>query len=127
MHIHSRSQMNTPLPSPSGEIVYELVGASPASGNARLQSLAVIVLPQGKCSSRHYHKHSEETYYILKGQARMNVDEREFVLNPGQALLIEAGEMHQIFCAGDEANGQTLEFLAICSPAWSPDDSFEVA
>jgi mannose-6-phosphate isomerase-like protein (cupin superfamily) len=126
MYINSKNQITSPLKSPTGEIIYELIGAAPISGNARLHSLAVIVLPPGKCSSRHYHKHAEETYYILKGQARMKVDELEFVLNPGQALLIEAGEVHQIFCDGDETGQQPLEFLAICAPAWSPDDSFEV-
>jgi mannose-6-phosphate isomerase-like protein (cupin superfamily) len=123
MFIQSKDQILNPLAQPLGERVFELVGSSPRSGNARLHSLAHILIPPGKSSARHYHKVSEETYYILAGQGRIVVDERETTLSPGQACLIVAPEVHQIFNDGEG----DLEFLAVCAPAWSAEDSFPAA
>jgi mannose-6-phosphate isomerase-like protein (cupin superfamily) len=120
MFIHSKDQISRPLVQPLGERVFELVGSLPDSGSARLHSLAHILIPPGKSSASHFHKHAEETYYILAGQARMIVDGQEYTLTPGQACLICAPEVHQIFNDGSV----DLEFLAVCAPAWTPEDSF---
>jgi mannose-6-phosphate isomerase-like protein (cupin superfamily) len=123
MFIQSKDQILNPLTQPLGETVFELIGNSPRSGEACLHSLAHIIIPPGKSSARHYHQTSEETYYILSGHGRMVVDGKEFRLQPGQACLIVAPEVHQIFNDGEI----DLEFLAICAPAWSPADSFPAA
>jgi mannose-6-phosphate isomerase-like protein (cupin superfamily) len=120
MHIRTVQDIQQPLTAPWGEVVYELVGAAPASGQAALHSLAHIIIPPGKSSQVHYHKVSEETYYILSGTARMVIDGREITLVPAQACLIQPGERHQIFNPGES----NLEFLAVCAPAWSPQDSY---
>lgn len=120
MFINSKDNITQPLTQPLGETVFELVGSAARSGNARLHSLAHILIPPGNSSSAHYHKVAEETYYILSGRGRMLVDGQEYSLSPGQACLIRAPEMHQIFNAGEV----DLEFLAVCAPAWTPDDSF---
>ncbi len=110
----------TPLRSAHGEVVYELFGRAAEHGGATRHSLAHIVLPPGKASLRHYHKVSEESYYILRGQGRMVIDGQEHTLSPAQAMLILPGQRHQIFNDGEEE----LEFLAICAPAWYPEDSY---
>ena len=120
MHTRTRQDIRQPLESPWGEVVYELVGAAPASGNTTLHSLAHIIIPPGKSSLNHYHKIGEESYYILSGWGRMVIDHHELILTPAQACLIQPGEWHQIINPG-EVN---LEFLAICAPAWSPGDSY---
>src|SRR5207244_1711928 len=83
-------------------------------------SLALVVIPPGKSSDAHYHKASEETYYILKGVGLMIVDKQQFRLQPGQACLINPFEIHRIFNDGDD----DLEFLAVSAPAWISSDSF---
>ena len=82
----------------------------------------MVIIPPGKSSAPHFHKESEETYYVLSGEGWMQISEEEFSLTPGQACLIEPGEIHQIKNLGEK----DLEFLAICAPAWIPEDSFEV-
>ena len=81
--------------------------------------MALVAVPPGKSSDRHYHLVSEETYFLLRGEARMVVDDVEFRLDAGQACLIQPREQHQIWNAGEDE----LEFIAICVPAWVPDDS----
>ena len=116
----TQKNLTTPLRSSHGEVVYELFGRAAEHGGATRHSLAHIVLSPGKASLRHYHKVSEESYYILRGQGRMVVDWKEHTLTPAQAMLILPGQRHQIFNDGEEE----LEFLAICAPAWYPEDSY---
>lgn len=119
MRVASKADIQDPLRSPTGEIVYELIGASGATGRAEKHSVAHIIIPPAQSSARHHHLVSEETYYILRGTARMVIDDRTFRLLPGQACFIVPGEHHQIFNDGDE----DLEFIAVCAPPWMPDDS----
>jgi mannose-6-phosphate isomerase-like protein (cupin superfamily) len=57
---------------------------------------------------------------ILSGLASMQIDQAQFELDAGEAVLIEPLEVHQISNPGNEA----LTFLAVCVPAWHPGDSF---
>ncbi len=119
MHISSIQDTGEPLHAPSGEIIYELVGASEATGGSKTHSVAVVIIPPGKSSDAHYHLVSEETYYILRGAARMVIDGHSFALRPGQVCLIRPGERHQIFNLG----GEDLQFIAVCAPPWQAGDS----
>ena len=122
MRLVSKKEIKNALTTPQGEIIFELIGKQELSGGTSKHSLAQITILPGYSSALHYHKNSEETYYILKGEGWMRIDQREISLQPGQACLIEPGEQHQIINQGKN----DLEFLAICAPAWVPEDSFEV-
>lgn len=118
MPVHIRHKDDcTPLISPHGEIVYELMGN--AVGGAHQHSLAHIELPPGKASLKHFHPEAEESYAILSGTARIEIDGTTYTLTPGQAVAITPGMIHQIFNDGPD----TLHFLAVCAPAWTPDNS----
>ena len=100
-----------------GEIVYELLGA--AVGNSDKHSLAQIVIPPGKASRKHYHPVAEESYYILSGTARLEVDGVTSTLGPGDSVLLVPLQVHQISNAGED----NVVLLAVCVPAWTPDNS----
>lgn len=100
-----------------GEIVRELSGN--AAGGSQAHSLAQIVIPPGKASLKHYHPVAEESYYILSGSARMEVDGQSTTLGHGDAVAIAPPSVHQIFNVGEV----DLVFLAVCAPAWTPDIS----
>ncbi len=116
MHIQNARSV-TPMESAHGEVVYELIGA--AVGGTRAYSLAQIVLPPGRASRKHYHPAAEESYHILSGTARLEVDGQSAALGPGDSIAILPNQVHQIFNAGHDG----LIFLAICVPAWTPDNS----
>ncbi|MBQ2959865.1 MAG: cupin domain-containing protein [Oscillospiraceae bacterium] len=119
MRLTRKEQIDKPFRSPTGERVYEMLGAPKHIGGANYHSFSHVVIPAG-CSSRlHYHPIAEETYYILSGEGRMLVDDKELKLLPGDALLIHTLEKHQIFNDTDA----DLEFIAVCAPAWTPDNS----
>ncbi len=106
-----------PLVSPHGEIVYELTGR--AAGGATQHSVAHIELPPGKASLKHFHPVAEESYTILSGKGRIVIDGETYPLTPGQCVAIQPPSVHQIFNDGPES----LHFLAVCAPAWTPDNS----
>ena len=119
MWVVGKDDVKEPLETPAGELIYELIGASERSGAATKHSVADIVIPPGKSSDPHFHLESEETYYILRGKARMVIDGKEFQLEEGQACLIQPLERHQIW--NDQVDD--LQFIAVCAPAWNADDS----
>lgn len=120
MKVADPSLVVDPLVTPSGEIIAEMIGKT--LGDEVNHSLARIVIPIGKSSNQHYHKVTEETYFILKGEAEMLVNGKDFKLIPGQACYLAPGDVHRIWNEGEA----DLVFLAFCAPAWVPDNSFEV-
>jgi mannose-6-phosphate isomerase-like protein (cupin superfamily) len=120
MRVVSQQDITTPVQNPKGELIYEMFGRQPSLGGTTLHSFVYVIIPPGKASSMHYHKMSEETYYVLKGTATMIVNDNTFALSPGEACLIMPMERHKVSNIGDV----DLEFLAVCAPAWTPDDSF---
>jgi mannose-6-phosphate isomerase-like protein (cupin superfamily) len=82
------------------------------------QSLAEASLPPGNATERHYHKLSEEFYFILEGSGQMEIDGETQEVGVGDAILIPAGAWHQI-------TAQTgLRFLCCCAPAYAHEDTY---
>ena len=107
------------LHNPDGESIQEVLGM--VAGQVTSHSLAQITIAPGKASSPHFHEHSEESYFILSGEASLEIDHQKISLLPGEAILIEPYEVHKI----SNQSNQDLVFIAVCVPAWSPDDSFD--
>ncbi|MEM7345817.1 MAG: hypothetical protein AAF485_16360, partial [Chloroflexota bacterium] len=62
-----------------GEKIYLMIGKGyDEEGVTNNHSVGLIVMPKCEWSRPHYHKVTEETYYIISGQARMIVDGKEF-------------------------------------------------
>jgi mannose-6-phosphate isomerase-like protein (cupin superfamily) len=82
------------------------------------QSLAEASVPAGGATERHYHKLSEEFYFILEGSGVMEVDGAERQVGPGDAILIPPGAWHQI-----RAAAAPLRLLCCCAPPYSHEDT----
>lgn len=85
------------------------------------QSLAEASLPPGGATQRHYHRISEEFYYILEGRGTMEIDGEAREVGPGDAILIPAGAWHQI---RSQKEGDSLRFLCCCAPPYAHDDTY---
>jgi mannose-6-phosphate isomerase-like protein (cupin superfamily) len=107
----------SPLNTDHGEIVYELLGA--AAGNSRVHSLAQISIPPGRGSRKHFHPVAEESYYILAGEAHLELEGETATLTAGDSIVILSKQVHQVTNRGDK----DLVLLAVCVPAWTPDNS----
>ena len=82
------------------------------------QSLAEATLPPGVRTQRHYHKLSEEIYFILEGRGWMELDGETREVGPGDAILIPPEAWHTIMAA------ETLRFLCCCAPPYSHEDTY---
>ncbi|MFO1486420.1 MAG: cupin domain-containing protein [Verrucomicrobiaceae bacterium] len=82
------------------------------------QSLAEATVPVGRPTERHYHKLSEEFYFILEGQGTMEIDGETRAVGPGDAILIPPGAWHQITAT------QPLRFFCCCAPPYSHEDTY---
>jgi mannose-6-phosphate isomerase-like protein (cupin superfamily) len=84
------------------------------------QSLAEATLEPDQATERHYHRASEEIYFVVKGSGRLEVDGEERMVRPGDAVLIPPGAWHSL-----ENNGTSeLRILCCCAPPYSHDDTF---
>ena len=84
------------------------------------QSLAEATLEPDQATERHYHRASEEIYFVLKGSGRMEVDDDTRMIRPGDAVLIPPGAWHSL----DNNGSSELRILCCCSPPYSHDDTF---
>ena len=82
------------------------------------QSLAEATIAMGNATERHYHKVSEEFYFLLEGEGVMELDGETRVMQSGDAVVIPAGAWHQITATSD------LRFLCCCAPPYSHEDTY---
>jgi len=88
----------------------------------REQSLAEARLPPGAKTTAHYHRRTEEIYYILEGSAVMRIGQQTRDVNVGDAIAIPPGEEHQITNTGTKV----LKFLCCCAPGYEHEDTILV-
>lgn len=82
------------------------------------QSLAEASLPVGAATDRHYHKVSEELYFLLEGEGIMEINGTSRPVAPGDAILIPPGAWHQITAT------TALRFLCCCAPPYAHEDTY---
>lgn len=109
-------ETQTPFTTKDGSTIRSILDR--ANAPVRNQSLAEATVPAGVTTQRHYHRVSEEFYFILEGSGKMTVGATTREVEPGDAILIPCGEWHSI-----EAT-TTLRFLCCCAPPYSHDDTF---
>ena len=105
-----------PFTTADGSTIRSILDATNAP--VEKQSLAEASLPQGGETQRHYHKLSEEIYFMLDGQGVMEVDGEVRDIGPGDAILIAPNARHQIKATTD------IRFLCCCAPVYSHEDTF---
>jgi mannose-6-phosphate isomerase-like protein (cupin superfamily) len=115
MEIRKRDQQ-IPFITKDGSTIRSLLDLSNAPVSN--QSLAEATLPAGGATERHYHRLSEEIYYITAGRGIMEIEGAEQVVSPGDAILIPPGAWHQIRAT------EALEFLCCCAPPYSHEDTY---
>ena len=107
-----------PFTTADGSTIRELLGLPTAA--VRNQSLAEATVAPGQETQRHYHRESEEFYYLLEGSGEIEIDGERASVAPGDAIVIPPGAWHQIRA---DADGK-LRFLCCCAPPYTHEDTF---
>ena len=76
--------------------------------------LSVIeeLMPPGAQEVRHYHSRAQQFFYILSGQATMELDAETIRLHVGEGVRILPGTRHQI----RNESSEPVRFLVISQP-----------
>jgi mannose-6-phosphate isomerase-like protein (cupin superfamily) len=75
----------------------------------RVQMINWAEMGPGKQFARHYHEDMQEIFIIVDGEAQITVGGQSATLGPGDTVLIDAREIHQMRTLGS----QPVEYLAI--------------
>ena len=85
----------------------------------RNQSLAEARVAPGTTTVAHFHRRTEEIYYVLAGEGSMRLGDETRQLTIGDAVAIPPGLIHRITNTGSNE----LVFLCCCAPAYEHDDT----
>ena len=83
------------------------------------QSLAEARLPAGGVTLEHYHRQTEEIYYITHGAGRICIEGEARDVVVGDAIAILPGQRHKLWNLGAEP----LRLLCCCAPAYEDSDT----
>jgi len=75
----------------------------------RIQMVNWARLPAGNSFAAHYHEDMQEIFIVMTGEVRIRVGEQDAILGPGDAVLIDPHEVHQMWNDGD----QEVDYIAI--------------
>ena len=101
-----------------GSTIRELFGRP--TGGVERQSLAEATLAPGQATQRHYHRASEEIYFMLDGEGEIELDGERRGVSAGDAVAIPAGSWHELRAEGD----RPLRILCFCVPPYQHEDTF---
>jgi mannose-6-phosphate isomerase-like protein (cupin superfamily) len=85
----------------------------------RNQSLAEARLPVGASTQEHFHRQTEEIYYITHGSGKIRIGGETRDVKPGDAIAIPPGQKHKLWNTGNV----TLRLLCCCAPAYEHSDT----
>jgi len=117
MTIISHYKNITPYITQDGSEIRELM--HPDEQGNKLQSLAEAIIKPGQTTLLHYHKTSEELYFILQGEGKIQLENAFFSVKMADTICIPPGTQHCIENTGNE----NLKILCCCSPAYSHTDT----
>lgn len=113
----SRNDVNSYITKDSSE-VRELL--HPDKNPISNQSLAEAIVQPQQTTASHFHKQTEEIYFILEGTGEMQLGNKRMMVKKNDSILISPGQVHCIKNTGDS----DLRFLCCCSPAYDHEDTF---
>lgn len=67
----------------------------------------VEVKPGGRTVGKHYHLRQYELFYIMSGEARLGIGEREYIARPGDVFLVKPKTVHWVINERDEPSGSS--------------------
>ena len=85
-------------------------------------SLAEEILPVGAAVGKHFHKETEEIYYILEGEGEMTIGDEISAVKSGDAVFIPRENPHTLRNTGSAP----MKILLVCGAAHDFSDHFSV-
>ncbi|WP_400079076.1 cupin domain-containing protein [Winogradskyella sp. R77965] len=86
---------------------------------AKSENLSIIeeLMPANTSEQRHYHNFSEQYFYVLKGTATFEIENKILEVNKGEGIHVHPQVVHQI----KNEKSADLEFIVISQPTTKGD------
>jgi mannose-1-phosphate guanylyltransferase/mannose-6-phosphate isomerase len=68
--------------------------------NGKVQMINWALLPVGNAFERHYHEDMQEVFIIVRGMAKITVEQETETISAGDAVVIPAGSIHTMKNSG---------------------------
>ena len=101
-----------PFTTKDGSTIHEL-------HHTALQSLAQATLDPGQATQRHYHRRSEELYFLQSGSGRLRVGDEYRDVRAGECVVIPPGAIHKLTNCGEVP----IRLLCCCAPPYTDADT----
>lgn len=105
------------VPEPDKYSIVQFLGRASTPRRETL-SVALEVIESGVAKPEHFHRISDELFYVLAGNGSLTIDGERHLLHPGDVFLVEVGQRHFLQAAEQES----LSVLLVSSPAYQPSD-----
>jgi mannose-6-phosphate isomerase-like protein (cupin superfamily) len=69
-------------------------------------------MPPGTAEVRHYHQQARQFFFVLAGEATLEIEQNQQIIHPFQGVEVPPGVPHQIF----NRSAADVEFLVISQP-----------
>ncbi len=78
------------------------------------EALSVIeeTMPSGASETLHHHVRARQFFYVLAGEASMEIDQKSVVIGAGQGLEVSPGTPHRVY----NWRADPLRFLVTSTP-----------
>ena len=116
-----KRERGKPFIARDGALIFELL--RPETSDIRNLSVASGYLKPKQKALPHYHKKSEEVYYVISGDGKVRIGDNVEKISEGSAAHIPAGVVHAL---ENMSTKTEMRILAISAPPYSDDDIFFV-
>lgn len=111
------SYKKAPLTALDGALIHELMNA--AERKELDVALAVGLLSAGRKAIPHYHRVSDELYYVIDGAGEARVGEQTFPIKKGSLVCVPIDQVHALENGSDVSE---LKILCVSCPAYRDGD-----
>jgi len=106
-----------PYQTRDGSLIRELM--HPGTQDRGRLSLAEAEIDPGKATKIHRHLVAEEIYHVTQGEGLMTLGTEQFVISPGDTILIHPGTAHRV----ENRGKAVLRILCCCAPPYTHSDT----
>lgn len=110
-----------PITALDGALIYELMSAEERKGLD--VALAFGSLPPRRKAIPHYHRISEEIYYVTNGLGKVMVGEQTFEVKKGSVVYVPTNRVHAL---ENRSDSEELRILCVSSPSYTEEDFLKV-
>lgn len=108
-----------PFKARDGATIYEIF----RPGNSKIKNMGIAggFLKSNQKASLHFHKISEEIYYIVSGRGKVRVGDSRIKIREGDSIFIPIKKVHAL---ENTSKTKPLKIIAISAPPYSEEDIF---